>query len=153
MANTFTQIHLQLVFAVQYRASIIHQSWKDELYKYMTGIVQNHKHKLIIVSGMPDHVHLLIGMRPAQSLSELMQDIKGSSSTWINERKFTKTRFQWQEGYGAFSYSKRELPVIIDYIKNQEEHHRQKTFLEEYKELLQEFEIAFDEKYVFKMPE
>jgi putative transposase len=153
MANTYTQIHLQLVFAVQYRVSLIHATWKDELYKYMTGIVQEHKHKMIIVNGMPDHIHMLIGMRPIQSLSDLMQDIKGSSSAWINNRKFTKGRFQWQEGYGALSYSKRELPVIIDYIKNQEEHHRQKTFMDEYKELLQEFEIAFDEKYIFKMPE
>jgi REP element-mobilizing transposase RayT len=96
---------------------------------------------------------MLIGMRPTQSLSELMQDIKGSSSAWINERKLTGSRFQWQEGYGAFSYSKRELPMIINYIKNQEEHHRQKTFMEEYKELLQEFEITFDEKYIFKLPE
>ena len=153
MANTYTQIHLQLVFAVQYRASLIHDSWKDELYKYMTGIVQEHKHKLIIVNGIPDHVHMLIGMRPAQSLSDLMQDIKGSSSTWINERKLTKGRFQWQEGYGAFSYSKRELQVVIDYIKNQEMHHHQKTFMEEYKELLTDFGIAFDEKYIFKLPE
>jgi putative transposase len=153
MANTYTQIHLQLVFAVQYRASLIHESWKSELYKYMTGIVQNHKHKLIIVNGMPDHVHMLIGMRPTQSLSELMQDIKGSSSTWINERRLTQGRFQWQEGYGAFSYSKKELHVIIDYIKNQEEHHHKKTFLEEYRNLLEEFEVAHDEKYIFKLPE
>jgi len=153
MANTYTQIHVQFVFAVQYRASLIHETWKDKLYKYMTGIVQEHKHKLIIVNGMPDHVHMLVGMRPTQSLSDLMQDIKGSSSTWINERRLTKGRFQWQEGYGAFSYSKKELPLIINYIKNQEEHHRQKTFMEEYMELLQEFEIAYDEKYIFKLPE
>jgi putative transposase len=119
----------------------------------MTGIVQGHKHKMIIVNGMPDHIHMLVGMRPTQSLSELMQDIKGSSSGWINERKLTGSRFQWQEGYGAFSYSKRELPVIIDYIKKQEQHHSQQTFLEEYNELLNEFEIVFDEKYVFKLPE
>jgi len=153
MANTYTQIHLQLVFAVQHRASLIQDSWKDELYKYMTGIVQEQKHKMIIVNGMPDHVHMLIGMRPAQSLSELMQDIKGSSSAWINSRHLTKGRFQWQEGYGAFSYSKKDLPVIINYIKNQEEHHRQENFIEEYKKLLDEFEITFDDKYTFKLPE
>ena len=153
MANTYTQIHLHLVFAVQFRASLIQTAWKDELYKYMTGIVQENKHKLLIINGMPDHVHLLIGMRPTQSVSDLLQDIKGSSSKWINERKFTMSRFQWQEGYGAFSYSKKELPVIIDYIKNQEQHHHQKTFLEEYKELLDEFEVAFDERYIFKSPE
>ena len=148
MSNTFTQIHLQLVFAVQYRASLIQNEWKDELYKYMTGIVQEHKHKLLIINGMPDHVHMLIGMRPSQSLSELMQDIKGSSSAWINKRHFTKSRFQWQEGYGAFSYSKRELPAIINYIKNQEAHHRKENFLDEYKKLLNDFEIAFEEKYI-----
>ena len=133
MANTYTQIHLHLVFAVQYRASLIHETWKDELYKYTTGIVQQHKHKLIIVNGMPDHVHMLIGMRPTQSLSDLMQDIKGSSSTWINERRLTKGRFQWQEGYGAFSYSKRELSIIIDYIKKPGKTSSQKTFMDEYK--------------------
>lgn len=153
MSNTFTQIHIQLVFAVQYRASLIQNEWKDELYKYMTGIVQEHKHKLLIINGMPDHVHMLIGMRPSQSLSELMQDIKGSSSAWINKRHFTKSRFQWQEGYGAFSYSKRELPAIINYIKNQEAHHRKENFLDEYKKLLNDFEIAFEEKYIFKLPE
>jgi putative transposase len=153
MANTYTQIHLQLVFAVQYRASLIQDNWKDELYKYMTGIVQEQKHKLIIVNGMPDHIHMLIGMRPTQSLSGLMQDVKGSSSAWVNEKRLTKSRFQWQEGYGAFSYSKKELPAIISYIKNQEDHHRQKNFIEEYKKLLYEFEIAYDDKYTFKFPE
>ena len=103
MANTYTQIHLQLVFAVQNRMSLILTLWKNELYKYMTGIVQTNKHKLIIVNGMPDHVHLLIGMRPTQSLSALMQMIKGDSSEWINDKKFVPGKFSWQEGYGAFS--------------------------------------------------
>lgn len=153
MANTYSQIHLQFVFAVQFRYSLIHNSWKDELYKYITGITQAHKHKMIIINGMPDHIHMLIGMRPSQSVSELLQDIKGSPSKWINEKRFTAGRFQWQEGYGAFSYSKKELPSIINYIKNQMQHHSKKTFLEEYKELLDEFEVTFDEKYIFKMPE
>ena len=107
MANTYTQIHLQLVFAVKFRAAVIDSSWKEELYKYMTGIVQEQKHKMIIINGVADHVHLLIGFKPHQSLSELMQDVKGSSSKWINERKLTRSKFNWQEGYGAFSYSNR----------------------------------------------
>jgi REP element-mobilizing transposase RayT len=150
MANSYTQIHIQAVFVVKYRAAVISHSWKDELYKYITGIVQAHGHKMIIINGMPDHMHVLLGMRPTQSLSDLMQDIKGSSSKWINERRFTKTRFEWQPGYGAFSYSKSELQNVIDYIKNQENHHRKKSFMEEYRGLLNEFLIDFDERYLFR---
>jgi putative transposase len=150
MANTYTQIHIQIVFAVQNRESVIQNSWKDELYKYITGIVQNNKHKILAINGMPDHIHILIGYRPAQSLSDLMQDVKGSSSKWINEKKFVQGRFSWQEGYGAFSYAKRDLPKIIGYIQNQYEHHIGKTFLEEYKELLKEFDIEYNDRFVFK---
>lgn len=150
MANTYTQIHIQAVFAVQNRDCIIHRGWKDELYKYITGIVQNNKHKILAMNGMPDHVHILFGFRPSQSLSDLMQDIKGSSSKWINEKKFIKGKFSWQEGYGAFSYSKSDLPNVIQYIKNQEEHHKKKSFIEEYKDLLKKFEIDYDERFVFK---
>jgi len=153
MANTYTQIHLQFVFAVQFRAALIQDEWKAELYNYMTGIVQANNHKLIIVNGMPDHVHLLVGMRPTQSVSELLQDVKGSSSLWVNERRLAKGRFQWQQGFCAISYSKKDLPFVIEYIKNQQQHHHQKTFMEEYKDLLKEFEIEFDEKYIFKEPE
>src|SRR5205085_131867 len=105
MPNTYTQIHLQLIFAVKYRAALIKDSWKHDLYKYITGIVQNHRHKLLIINGVEDHLHLLIGFRPHQSLSDLMQDIKGDSSKWINKNNFIKSRFEWQGGYGAFSYS------------------------------------------------
>lgn len=150
MANTYTQIHIQFVFAVKFRNAVIKPSWKDELYKYITGIVQNNKHKLLAINGMPDHIHILIGMRPSQSISELMQDIKANSSKWINKRGFLKTRFEWQEGYGAFSYSKSQLKKVALYIENQEEHHKQKTFLEEYVELLKKFEVDFDTKYIFK---
>ena len=152
MSNTFTQIHLQLVFAVQNRLALIQPSWKDELYRYITGIVQKHEHKLIIINGMPDHVHMLIGMRPSQSLSELLQDIKGSSSKWINEGRLVRGKFQWQQGYGAFSYSKSHVPAVVNYISNQEAHHKKKTFLEEYKELLDKFGVEFDERYIFKQP-
>ena len=150
MANTYTQIHLQLVFAVKYRLSLIQPSWKDELYKYMTGIVQHYEHKLLIVNGMPDHVHLLIGMRPSQSVSELMKQVKGDSSKWINDRGFVNGKFQWQEGYGAFSYAKSDLPNVINYIQQQEEHHRTTTFMQEYKELLDAFEVVYDDKYIFQ---
>jgi putative transposase len=150
MANTYTQIHIQAVFSVQNRECIILKSWKDELFKYITGIVQNNNHRLLAINGMPDHVHLLFGLRPAQSLSDLMQDIKGSSSKWINEKRFVRGKFSWQEGYGAFSYSKAELPNVLSYIDNQQIHHRKKTFTEEYLEMLKEFEIEYDERYVFK---
>ena len=150
MANTYTQIHIQAVFAVQSRDCIIRSSWKDELYKYITGVVQKNKHKMLAIDGMPDHVHIFFGMRPTQSLSDLMQDIKSASSKWINERKFLKERFSWQEGYGAFSYSKSEVPNVIGYIRNQEEHHKSKTFIEEYKDLLIEFGIDYDERFMFK---
>lgn len=124
MANTYTQIHIQAVFAVQNRDCLIRDVWKQELYQYIAGIVQRNKHKILAINGMSDHVHILFGFRPSQSLSELMQDIKGSSSKWINEKKFLKGKFSWQEGYGAFSYSKSGLSNVIEYIKEQEEHHK-----------------------------
>lgn len=150
MANTYTQIHIQAVFAVQNRDCIIHSSWKDELYKYITGIVQNHEHKVLAINGMPDHVHLLFGFRPSQSLSDLMQDIKGGSSKWINDKGFIREKFSWQEGYGAFSYSKSDVSKVIQYIAGQEDHHKKKSFLEEYMDLLKDLEIQYDERFVFK---
>ena len=153
MANTYTQIHIQVVFAVKHRISLIQSSWKDELYKYITGIIQAHNHKLLAINGMPDHVHVLFGMRPTQSLSELMQDVKGSSSKWINEKRLVAGRFEWQEGYGAFSYSKSDIGNVIEYIKNQELHHSSKNLMIEYKELLKEFDVSFDDRYIFREPE
>ncbi len=150
MANTYTQIHIQAVFTVQDRDSIILKNWKDDLYKYITGIIQNNKHKLLAINGMPDHIHILFGLRPSQSLSDLMQDIKGSSSKWINEKRFVRGKFSWQEGYGAFSYAKTDLPNIIRYIQHQQKHHKRKTFLEEYMDLLKEFCIEYDDRFVFK---
>ena len=152
MANTYNQIHIQFVFAVKHRNGLIHTSFKEELYKYITGIIKFHNHKLLAINGMPDHLHILIGMRPTQSISDLMQDIKGSSSKWINEKKFLKVKFEWQEGYGAFSYSKSQVYIIIDYIKNQEQHHANKTFQEEYLEFLKIFEVEYDARYIFKEP-
>lgn len=150
MANTYTQIHIQAVFVVQNRDCVIHKSWKNELYKYITGIIQNHNHKVLAINGMPDHVHVLFGMRPTQSLSDLMQDIKGDSSKWINEKGYVKGKFSWQAGYGAFSYSKSHVENVITYIQNQEIHHKKKTFMEEYIEFLEKFEVDYDERYVFK---
>jgi putative transposase len=150
MANTYTQIHIQAVFTVQDRHSAILPSWKDELYKYITGVLHNNKHKLLAINGMPDHIHILFGLRPSQSLSDLMQDIKGNSSKWINEKKFVRGKFVWQEGYGAFSYAKVDLPNVIRYIQHQQAHHIKKTFLEEYKDLLKEHDIEYDDRFVFK---
>jgi putative transposase len=150
MANTYTQIHIQAVFSVQNRDCVIQKTWKDELYKYMSGIISNHGHKVLAINGMPDHVHVFFGMRPTQSLSDVMQDLKGDSSKWINQKGFVIGRFSWQEGYGAFSYSKSHVNAVIEYVKNQEEHHRNKTFIEEYHEFLKKFEVDFDNKYIFK---
>ena len=150
MANTYTQIHIQAVFALRNRASLISSSWKEELYRYITGIIQNYDHKVLQINGMTDHIHILFGMRPTQSLSELMQKVKQDSTKWIGEKGFVKGKFSWQAGYGGFSYAKSELPDVIAYIKNQEDHHREKTFKTEYTALLNEFEIEYDEQYVFK---
>lgn len=150
MANTYTQIYLQFVFAVQDRFSLIQNEWKDELYKYITGIVQNNKHKLIAINGMPNHIHVFIGYKPHQLVPNLLQDIKGSSSGWINNKGFVKGKFHWQEGYGAFSYSHSQIDIVAKYIHNQEEHHRRKSFREEYLEFLKQFNLSFDERYILK---
>lgn len=150
MANTYTQIHLQFVFAVKYRNGLIHASFKEELYKYISGVIKENNHKLLAINGMPDHLHIFIGMRPTQSISNLLQDIKGSSSKWINDKKFLKVKFEWQEGYGAFSYSKSHVNDVIKYIQNQEIHHKKETFREEYLKFLEVFEIDYDERYIFK---
>jgi putative transposase len=152
MANTYTQIHLQFVFAVKFRNALIDASFKDELYKYITGIIATNNHKLLTINGMPDHIHIFIGMRPTQSVSDLLRDIKANSSKWINEKKFLKVKFEWQEGFGAFSYSKSHVQNVINYIQNQEEHHKKQTFREEYLEFLRLFEIEYDEKYIFYDP-
>ncbi|MFH1118953.1 MAG: IS200/IS605 family transposase [Bacteroidota bacterium] len=150
MANTYTQIHIQVVFSVRDRDCIIKRVWKNELYQYINGIIQNHDHKVLAINGMADHIHILFGMRPTQSLSDLMQDIKGDSSKWINKRGFVPGRFSWQEGFGGFSYSKSQIDNMIDYIKNQEIHHRRKSFIEEYIEFLEKSEVSYNERFIFK---
>ena len=150
MANTYTQIHVQFVFAVKYRDGLINPSFKEELYQYISGIIKHHNHKLIAINGMSDHIHIFIGMRPTQSISDLMQDIKGSSSRWINEKRFLKVKFEWQEGYGAFSYSKSHVSNVIKYIKNQEEHHKKESFRDEYLKFLNSFEVEYDERFILR---
>ena len=149
MADTFSQIYIQVVFAVKGRDSIIDSSWEEELYKYISGIVLNKDQKMLAINGMPDHIHFLIGMRPSCCLSDLVREIKKSSNVFIKEKKFTKFRFEWQEGYGAFSYSHSGLDNVIGYIMNQKEHHTKQTFKEEYLEFLRRFEIEFKDEYLF----
>lgn len=153
MANTYTQLHLQFVFAVKYRASLIAKEWKNELHQYITGIFQNSSHKMLQINSMPDHIHILIGMRLTQAISALIQNVKSETTKWIKEKKFCQSNFAWQEGYGAFSYSKKDVPEVIRYIQNQEAHHKNITFLDEYRDFLKEFEIEYDEQYLFKDPE
>lgn len=153
MPNTYTQIHIQCVFAVKYRQAMITSSWKERLHQYITGIVQNHGHKMIAINTMPDHLHMFFGMRPNQSLSDLMKIVKGDSSEWINNKRFTSRAFRWQEGYGEFSYEKNKIGIVAAYIENQELHHAKKKFLVEYREFLDHFGIEYDEQYLFKEPE
>ena len=153
MANTYTQIHIQGVFAVKYRRCLIQDQWKDELYKYITGIVQRNGHKMLQINGMPDHIHLLFGMSPVQSLSDLIKFIKQDSSRWINDKGVADGKFNWQAGYGAFSYSKSQLPKVLSYIENQQKHHKKRSFLDEYKALLETHDIDYDDRYIFSAPE
>jgi REP-associated tyrosine transposase len=153
MANTYSQIYIQTVFAVDGRLSLIRNEFKEELYKYITGIVRNKKQKLIAINGMSDHVHILIGLKPATALADLVRDVKADSSDFINSKKWVRGRFSWQEGYGAFSYGHSQLDTIIRYIENQEQHHRRRTFKDEYLAWLKKFEVPFEEKYVFQFIE
>lgn len=150
MANTYTQLYIQLVFSVKNRQSFIHNEIRNNIEKYITGIIQNNGHKLLAIYCMPDHCHIFVGLNPVQSISDLTRDIKSNSSKWVNEQKFIPYRFSWQEGYGAFSYAKSQKDIVIKYILNQPKHHRKKTFREEYFEFLRKFEIEYDEKYLFE---
>lgn len=152
MANTYTQLHIQFVCVVKYREALIHQDWKTNLFKYIAGIIQNKGHKLLAINGVEDHIHLFIGMRPTEAVSDFMKDIKQFSSKWINENKFVKRKFEWQEGFGAFSYSLDAVPNVVNYIHNQELHHSKTTFNDECLAFLNEFKIDYNEKYLFKLP-
>ena len=149
MANTFTQIYIQAVFVVKNRDCLINKKWEDELYKYITGIVQGNNHKMLVVNGVSDHIHMFVNIKPDQSVSDLLKEVKGSSSKWINEKGFLRGKFNWQAGYGAFSYSKSQIDRVIKYINRQEEHHKKKSFKVEYQALLDAFEIEYNKKYLF----
>ena len=153
MANTFTQIHIQVVIAVKFRQALIAPSWRNNLFKYITTIIQDHGHKVLAIGGIEDHVHIFIGFRPNESLSTLMMVIKRETAEWINKEHFTKTPFRWQKGFGAFSYSMSHIKPVINYILNQERHHTQKKFIEEYEEFLTKFRVEYDKRYIFTTPE
>ncbi len=149
MANTFSQIYIQIVFAVQNRKALIDYSWEEQLYKYITGIITNKGQKLIAINGMPDHIHIFIGMKPTCCLSDLVREIKKSSNTYIKDNNLTDTKFNWQEGFGAFSYSHSHVDNVYNYILNQKIRHKKATFKEEYFEILEKFNVDFKEEYVF----
>lgn len=136
MPNTYTQLYIQFVFAVKSREALINSSWKNDLYKYITGIVQNKNSKLIAINGVGDHIHIFVGYKPSISIPDLVKDIKVASTIWINENELSKSKFAWQEGYGAFSYGRSQIDAVCNYIHNQESHHQKKTFKEEYVEFL-----------------
>lgn len=149
MANTYTQLYFHIVFAVKGRQNHISKTWKDELYKYISGIISNKNQKLMIINGMPDHIHLLIGTKPNCNLSDLVRDIKANSSKWINEKHFVNGKFEWQTGFGAFTLGQSQISKIVNYIKNQEGHHSKKTFREEYIDFLKAYQIDFKNEYLF----
>jgi putative transposase len=149
MPGTFSQIYIQIVFAVKGRANLIGNNFKTDLHKYIAGIIKGKDQKAIIVNGMPDHIHAFIGLRPAMAISDLVRDIKNNSSNFINDHNLVKGKFQWQEGYGAFSYSHSHIEKVYNYILNQEEYHKKKTFRQEYLGFLNAFKIEYDEKYLF----
>ena len=148
MPGTFSQIYIQIVFAVKGRESLIEMEWEERLYQYITGIIRTKEQKLIAINGMPDHIHVFIGMKPSCCLSDLVREIKKSSNDFINENKLAKFRFSWQEGYGAFSYSHSQIDAVAKYILSQKEHHKKVSFKEEYIDFLKKFEIEHDEKYL-----
>ena len=149
MPNTYTQLLIQLVFAVKGRESLITASIRERLEKYICGIATNKKHKPLAIYCMPDHMHFLIGLSPDQSIADIVKQIKTNSNTFVNDNHLTQQQFSWQEGYGAFSYSKSALDTVVKYILNQKEHHKNQTFREEYLQFLRKFEVEYDEKYLF----
>ncbi len=150
MPNTYTQLYVQMVFAVKGREALVIPEIREEIQKYISGIVRKRQHKILSIHCMPDHSHLFIGLNPDQSISDLMKDVKGNSSYFINQKKFLHSHFQWQQGYGAFSYSRESVDRIVRYINNQPEHHKKISFKSEYFDLLKEFEIDYNEKYCFE---
>ena len=150
MANTYSQIYIQIIFAVKGRQNLISKQHREQLHKYITGIITNRGQKLLAIFAMPDHVHILISITPDMRISDLVRDIKSGSSKFINDSRWVRGKFSWQEGYGAFSYPKSATNKVVEYILNQEDHHKRKSFREEYLDFLQKFEIDYEEKYVFE---
>ena len=150
MANTYHQIYLQAVFAVKYRNAVLHKSWRSKVQGVIGNLMNETGCKTIIVYGVEDHMHCFFGLRPAVSVSELMKTVKAKSSKYMNDQNLTTERFEWQEGYGVFSYSRKDVDVVYKYIQLQEEHHKIQTFREEYLELLKEFKVEYDEQYIFQ---
>jgi REP element-mobilizing transposase RayT len=150
MANTYSQVYLQFVFAVKGRQSLINPKHNDELQKYITGIVQNRKQKMLAINNMPDHLHLFVGFGTTMSMADFMEEVKSISSKFINEKGWIKGKFEWQRGYGVFSYSRSQIDDVIKYITNQQEHHKKKSFKEEYLEFLKKFEVEYDYRYLFE---
>ena len=153
MANTYTQLYIQCVFAPKFRSALLSPHWDEQLRKYMSGAITKMGHKMLAINNMPDHLHLFIGLNPIQSISEMMQLVKGNASEWINKEKLTPQKFQWQEGYGAFSYSKSQVDDVAKYIANQQEHHKKISFLDEYRTMLDKFDVPYDERYIFQLPQ
>ena len=149
MSGTFSQIYIQIVFAVKGRQNLISKSWKDDLQKYISGIITNKEQKSIIVNGVSDHIHAFVGLRPSMAVSDLVREIKNNSTNFVNDKNLVNGKFSWQEGYGAFSYSHSQINNVYNYILNQEKHHMKKTFREEYAEFLKKFGIKYNEKYLF----
>ncbi|MCF6350499.1 MAG: IS200/IS605 family transposase [Flavobacteriaceae bacterium] len=150
MANTYTQIYIQIVFTVKGRQSLIPKQNREELHKYITGIITKRNQKLLAIFAMPDHIHLLVGLKPNISISDLVRDVKAGSSKFISDNNWVNGKFNWQEGFGAFSYSKSQIDNVVKYILNQEEHHKKRTFKEEYINFLEKFDIDYNEKYLFE---
>ena len=150
MANTFSQIYIQIVFAVQHRNALIENSWEEKLYQYITGIVQNKDQKMIAINGMPDHIHIFIGLKPTCCISDLVREIKKSSTNFINENSYSTANFNWQEGYGAFSYSHSHIDAVYKYVMNQKKRHKKQTFKEEYIEILDKFNVVYEPDYLFE---
>ena len=150
MANTYSQLLIHVICAVQGRQNLISPKWKKELLKYITGIVSSKNQKLLCINGVADHIHILIGLKPDIAISDLVRDIKNNSSNFINNKKFVRGKFNWQKGFGTFSYSNSQIDKVVKYILNQENHHRRKTFKEEYVEFLKKFKIEYNEKYLFE---
>ena len=150
MANTYTQFYAHLVFAVKNRNSLIKRQWKDDLEKYITGIVQNHKHKMLAIGSMPDHIHIFIGYNVNHLIPDLVEEIKTSTNEWIKQNNLSRFRFEWQKGYGAFSHSRSQIDAVVKYVLNQEKHHIKTDFRTEYLEILRKNDIHFNDDYLFE---